>query len=325
MNASKFPEPAEAQVTKTLRPIPPMHPDVDGVRIDPVLARSWLLPSGSKPELFETARRSRADIIVYDVEDAVAPQHKPQALADVIEWIAASEDPDWVRVNGPASDFWEGDLTALAPLAAAGQLGGIFLPMVEDPADIERTAARLPGVKIVPMVETARSLENIMAIASSPSTFRLAFGIGDFRRDTGFGEHPATLTYVRSRFSIASRAAGLPGAIDGPTVGSSGLKLREASAITKEFGMTGKICLTAEQTLPINESLSPSPDEIVWAKEFLADFDARGQEIRTGADVPRIASARKILNLALQLGIAEARSSYKPDHLSPPPTEQPYY
>ncbi|NED60705.1 CoA ester lyase, partial [Streptomyces sp. SID10244] len=67
-------------------------------------------------------------------------------------------------------------------------------------------------------------------------------GIGDFRRDTGFGDNPATLAYARSRFTIAAKAAHLPSAIDGPTVGSSALKLSEATAVSAEFGMTGKIC-----------------------------------------------------------------------------------
>lgn len=45
-------------------------------------------------------------------------------------------------------------------------------------------------------------------------------------------------------FTIAAKAAHLPSAIDGPTVGSSALKLSEATAVSAEFGMTGKICLT---------------------------------------------------------------------------------
>ena len=57
-----------------------------------------------------------------------------------------------------------------------------------DVFDVTETAKRLPNVPIVALVETARGLERITEIAAAKGTFRLAFGIGDFRRDTGFGE-----------------------------------------------------------------------------------------------------------------------------------------
>jgi citrate lyase subunit beta/citryl-CoA lyase len=169
----------------------------------------------------------------------------------------------------------------------------------------------LPNVPIVALVETARGLERIGEIASAKGTFRLAFGIGDFRRDTGFGENPLTLAYARSRFTIAAKAAHLPSAIDGPTVGSSALKLSEATSVSVEFGMTGKICLTPEQCAPVNEGLSPSQDDINWAREFFAEFDRDGGEIRNGSDLPRIARATKILDLARSYGITS--SSYATD------------
>jgi citrate lyase subunit beta/citryl-CoA lyase len=158
-------------------------------------------------------------------------------------------------------------------------------------------------VPIVALVETARGLERITEIAATKGAFRLAFGIGDLRRDTGFGEFATTLAYTPSRFTIAAKAAHLPGAIDGPTVGSSALKLSEATAVSAEFGMTGKICLTPDQCGTVNEGLSPSQDEITWAQEFLAEFESDGGEIRNGSDVPRLARANKILELARAYGI----------------------
>jgi citrate lyase subunit beta/citryl-CoA lyase len=173
-------------------------------------------------------------------------------------------------------------------------------------------------VPIVALVETARGLERITEIASAKGTFRLAFGIGDFRRDTGFGDNPATLAYARSRFTIAAKAAHLPGAIDGPTIGSSSRKLSEATAVSIEFGMTGKICLTPEQCATVNEGLSPSLDEIAWAQEFFAEFERDGGEIRNGSDLPRIARANKILDLAKAYGIHPSMFGDDPDHVSAP-------
>lgn len=295
------------------------HADEPGFRIAPVLARSWLLVNGAQYERFAPAARSRADIVVLDIEDAVAPKDKVAAREKVTDWLADGNS-DWVRINGFGTPWWADDLEMLAGTT----VGGIMLAMVESVDHVTETARRLPDVPIVALVETARGLERITEIASAKGAFRLAFGIGDFRRDTGFGDNPATLAYARSRFTIAAKAAGLPGAIDGPTVGSSALRLSEATAVSAEFGMTGKICLTPDQCPTVNEGLAPSQDEISWAKEFFAEFQRDGGEIRNGSDLPRIARANKILDLARAYGIHEPEYSDDPDHV-PAPSDTYHY
>ena len=281
-----------------------------GFRIDPVLARSWLLVNGAQYGKFAPAGLSRADIVVLDIEDAVAPKDKAAARDHVASWLAGGRD-DWVRINGFGTQWWAGD----CELLAGTSVGGVMLAMVESVDHVTETARMLPGVPIVALVETARGLERITEIAATKGTFRLAFGIGDFRRDTGFGGDPLTLAYARSRFTIAAKAAHLPSAIDGPTVGSSSLKLSEATAVSVEFGMTGKICLTPDQCHLVNEGLSPSQDEISWAREFFAEFEADGGEIRNGSDLPRIARATKILELARSYGITTSEfDDVEPGH-----------
>lgn len=288
------------------------HDDV-GFRIDPVLARSWLLVNGAHDDKFAPASRSRADIVVLDIEDAVAPKDKTTARTNVVRWLEAG-NTDWVRINGFGTPWWADDIEALA----SSSLGGVMLAMVESVDHVTETAKRLPNVPIVALVETARGLERITEIAAAKGTFRLAFGIGDFRRDTGFGENPATLAYARSRFTIAAKAAHLPGPIDGPTVGSSALKLSEATAVSAEFGMTGKICLTPDQCATVNEGLSPSQEEISWAQEFFAEYERDGGEIRNGSDLPRIARANKILDLARAYGIEVSEFDDQAVHVSAP-------
>ncbi|MBW0020240.1 MAG: CoA ester lyase [Mycobacterium sp.] len=290
-----------------------------GSRIDPVLARSWLLVNGAHGDRFAAAASSRADIVVLDIEDAVAPKGKEAARDHVVRWLGAG-NPDWVRVNGFGTPWWAADLDALA----GTPVGGVMLAMVESVDHITETAKRLPNVPIVALVETARGLERITEIAAAKGTFRLAFGIGDFRRDTGLGEDPVTLAYARSRFTIAAKAAGLPSAIDGPTIGSNALKLIEATAVSVEFGMTGKICLSPDQCSVVNEALSPSQDEIGWAKEFFAEFERDGGEIRNGSDLPRIARATKILELARSYGIVVSDFEDEPVHM-PAPSDTYHY
>jgi citrate lyase subunit beta / citryl-CoA lyase len=290
-----------------------------GSRIDPVLARSWLLVNGAHADRFEAAAHSRADIVVLDIEDAVAPKDKAAARDNVVRWLG-DDNTDWVRINGFGTPWWPEDLAALA----GSPVGGVMLAMVESVDHITETAKRLPDVPIVALVETARGLERVTEIAAAKGTFRLAFGIGDFRRDTGLGEDPTTLAYARSRFTIAARAANLPSAIDGPTIGSNALKLIEATAVSVEFGMTGKICLSPDQCAVVNEGLSPSQDEIGWAKEFFAEFERDGGEIRNGSDLPRIARATKILELARSYGIEISEFEDEPVHM-PAPSDTYHY
>ncbi|GAA1482047.1 CoA ester lyase [Gordonia sinesedis] len=329
-----------------------------GSRLDPVLARSWLLVNGAQYSRFAPAARSRADIVVLDIEDAVAPKDKDAARANVVRWLTGEGAPtangvaggvgdagvggagvggagvggasvgsdgaggagDWVRINGFGTPWWADDLAALSKTP----VGGVMLAMVESVDHITETAKRLPDVPIVALVETARGLERISEIASAKGTFRLAFGIGDFRRDTGFGDSPTTLAYARSRFTIAAKAAHLPSAIDGPTVGSGALKLSEATSVSIEFGMTGKICLTPDQCAPVNEGLSPSHDDIAWAREFFADFERDGGEIRNGSDLPRIARATKILDLARAYSVTATDYEVDPGHV-PAPSDTYHY
>jgi citrate lyase subunit beta/citryl-CoA lyase len=97
-----------------------------GFRIDPVLARSWLLVNGAQFDKFAPAAASRADIVVLDIEDAVAPKGKEAARENVVRWLGAGNN-DWVRVNGFGTQFWADDLEMLSGTS----VGGVMLAMVE--------------------------------------------------------------------------------------------------------------------------------------------------------------------------------------------------
>jgi hypothetical protein len=123
-----------------------------GSRLDPVLARSWLLVNGAHADRFEAAARSRADVVVLDIEDAVAPKDKDAARDNVVRWLDAGNS-DWVRINGFGTPWWADDLAALA----GGSVGGVMLAMVESVDHVTETAKRLPNVPIVALVEGSRS------------------------------------------------------------------------------------------------------------------------------------------------------------------------
>ncbi|GAA1960582.1 HpcH/HpaI aldolase/citrate lyase family protein [Agromyces allii] len=259
--------------------------------VAPAMARSWLLVTGARPEGFTDAAASGADALVLDLEDAVAVSAKASARSAVVDWLT-SGNRAWVRINDATTPHWRDDLEALRDVDA---LEGVMLAKAESVAQVAATADRLrQGTPIVALVESAVGLEEASAIARHPSTFRLAFGVGDFRRDTGMGASEIALAYPRSRLVVASRAAGLPGPIDGPSLSTDPETVRDQSMHAASLGMTGRLCLHGVQAPTVNGALSPSGDDVAWAAGVLAEFEAGGRVIRDGSDLPRIARARAI-------------------------------
>ena len=264
------------------------------------ISRSWLLYAATKPEGFDKALASGTDQLVLDVEDAVDPKAKPQALADVIAWLEAGNKA-WVRINDYTTPFWAADVAALKGVK---NLQGVMLAKVEDASQVEATFDALGGeTPVVALIESALGIEEARNIACARGTFRLAFGSGDYRRDTGTAADDMAMLYPRSRLVTASRIGHLPGPIDGPTITTSYSQLRVASEHTVVLGLTGKLCVDPGQIPVINETICPTQADVTWARDFLADFEARGRVIRDGSDMPRLGRAEKIDKLAKAYGI----------------------
>lgn len=264
------------------------------------ISRSWLLVNGSHHESFDRAERSLADQIILDVEDAVDPKNKPVALENVAKWLERGGSA-WVRINDRTTEFWAKDLQRLRGIK---NLRGVMLAKTEDGASVTETFDALGGEKpVIALVESALGIEDARLIASAKGAFRLAFGSGDYRRDTGASADDLAMAYPRSRLVTASRIGGLPGPIDGPTVGMSHGILRQQSELSVSLGLTGKLCLQVDQIPVINETICPTNSDVIWAQRFMADFEARGRVINDGSDLPRLARAQKIDRLAQAYGI----------------------
>lgn len=262
------------------------------------LSRSWLLASAANEANFGPALASEADSVAFDIEDAVPAEDKDAARARVVDALSNGMTA-WVRVNGMETDYWADDLAALSE---APGLRGVILAMTEKPEQVTFTAMRLrAGTPVLALLESALGIENATDIACAPGTFRLAFGIGDFRRDTGSSDDPMALAYARSKLVVASRVGRLPGPIDGPAVGAVGPALIDACRVTSSMGMTGKLTLDSAQADTINKALAPSDDEVSWAVELL-NAHAAGAVVGDGSYLPRLARAQKISELADSYG-----------------------
>lgn len=266
----------------------------------PEIARTWLLVNAMHVDSFGEALQSSADCIVIDVEDAVDPRFKDAARGDVATWLP--DNAAWVRINDRTSSHWSDDVDALRGVP---RLTGVMLAKVEDPTHVTETFDRLGGViPVVALIESALGIEQSPDIACARGAFRLAFGSGDYRRDTGASAHDTAMAYPRNKLVVASRIGNLPGPIDGPTVTDDSGKIREQTELAGALGMTGKLCIGYDFLNTINTGLSPSPSDIEWALHFLSDFQARGGVVRDGSDLPRLGRARALAARATALGIS---------------------
>ncbi|WP_396918400.1 HpcH/HpaI aldolase/citrate lyase family protein [Mycolicibacterium sp.] len=265
------------------------------------LARTWLLQPGVPDgcEAFDDAASGSADAVVLDIEDGLPDFQKAAGRHAVADWLTAGGRA-WVRINTAGTPTWSADLDALAGVPG---LVGVMLAKTESVDDIAETTTRLPaGTPVVALIESALGIESALAIARDPGCGRIAFGVGDFRRDTGMSDDPAVLAYPRARMVIASRAAGLPAPIDGPTLRSASNHLARDTAVAKSAGMTGRLCLDAAHAETINTLLSPSPLEIDEARRTLARLDAPSGPY-DGSVGPTRARAEAVLDLAAKLGV----------------------
>lgn len=267
------------------------HPGAAG----PEQARTLLFVPGSSPERFEKAAGSGADLVVVDLEDAVAGHDKAAARENVVAWLRTGGRAA-VRVNADGSPHHDEDVSALTGLPG---LLAMMLPMADDPAALAGLHARLgPGVALVPLVETATGLLSALDLGRAPGVVRLAFGHLDFAADVDADTGAEAMLMARSALVVASRAAGLPGPVDGvTTVLDDADVVRAETLSSRRLGFTGKLCVHPRQVGPVNEAMSPSEEQVAWARRVL-DAAVSGVARLDGqmVDAPVIARARAVVS-----------------------------
>jgi (S)-citramalyl-CoA lyase len=144
--------------------------------------QSLLFVPGSRPERFEKALASGADLVCIDLEDAVGPADKEGARAAAL---SALGDPRLgIRINGLRTRHGLADLVALSQAATKPPF--VMVPMVEAVAEVEIVHAVLgPGVAMLPLIETVKGLGAAGAVAASPGIAGVMLGGADFAGELG--------------------------------------------------------------------------------------------------------------------------------------------
>ena len=286
----------------------------------PRLNRSELAVPGSSPKFFEKAATGKADVIFLDLEDAVAPDDKPQARKNIIE---AINDIDWgdktlsVRINGLDTHYMYRDVIDVIE-QTGDRLDLIMIPKVGTASDVyavdmlvtqvEAAMGKKKRIGFELIIETALGMMNVHEIAGASKRLEsLHFGVADYAASTKArttqigGPNPdyAVLTdkddngnrevhwgdmwhYAIARMVVAARAHGLR-PIDGPFGDFSdpdGFKAHAKRAAV--LGCEGKWAIHPSQVDLANEVYSPAEKEVAKARRILEAM-AQAQKEGKGA------------------------------------------
>ena len=272
-----------------------------GTTPSPTAIRSLLFSPGSRPDMLAKAKRSGADSLIFDLEDAVAPSARDvareavaAALADALDApddapddSAPASPPVFVRVNHPSTGELEADLDAVV---GAGPFG-IVLPKTETAAEVaaldeaiglreQRTGGQAGAIVILPLVESCLGLRFTYEIArASPRVVGLAFSSGedgDFMADLDGQWTPGgeAMLYPRSKLICDTRAAGLGWPVDGVFMQvDDETALAAECRLARRLGFAAKMAIHPRQVAAIHAAFTPTPEEIADAKGLLAAFE----------------------------------------------------
>ncbi|WP_310532001.1 CoA ester lyase [Novosphingobium sp.] len=242
--------------------------------------RSALYMPASNARAIEKARSLPADVIILDLEDAVAPEAKAEARAAAVAAVKAGgfgAREVAIRANGLDTEWGAEDLAAIAASGA----DAVLVPKVSSPADIEACESALrsapASMQLWAMIETCAVVGQLDAVAATARSTRLSLwimGVNDLAK-----EMRAKLTAERTPFLpaltlavCAARAHGIA-VLDGVCN-----EFRDLDVFRREaeqgllYGFDGKSLIHPDQIAPCNEVFSPSEAELAQAGAIIAAF-----------------------------------------------------
>lgn len=254
-------------------------------------ARSFLFVPGDRPDRFASAEASGADVVVFDLEDAVASEAKSAARVFIAEHLSRRDRSTAsvataVRISAPATEAGKADLDVLESLSDQ-----VAIVVAKADADsLAAVCARLRnGAPVLPLVESARGVLEVGELAAGSATVRLLFGHLDLCAELGIDPSDAErLRSIRLALRIAAAASDLAPPADGVTADfRDDDVLRADMSETLRSGFSGKLCIHPAQLDIVHDALMPRPDELAWAQKIVELASADGVAVIDGAMVDR--------------------------------------
>lgn len=242
-----------------------------------------LYAPADRPERVVKALASDADVVIVDLEDAVAPDRKEAARASVAELLAGTGDRlVQLRINAEGSPWFGADLALVSSLPTGV---GVRIPKVGDPSDVHRVAEVAEGRALHPLIETAAGVEAAYDIArADPLVATLGLGEADLCSDLGVSSDSG-LAFARSRIVNAARAAGLPApAMSVHTNVRDDDALARSCAVGRELGFLGRAAIHPRQLPGIVSAFTPTAAELTRAR-LVVDSLRDAEELGDGTVV----------------------------------------
>lgn len=266
------------------------------------IIRSALFVPASRPERIPKALASGADAVIVDLEDAVQESLKVEARAHLQAFLQGNPEARLlVRVNAAGHP---GHVEDLALCQRHAGVVGVLLPKVESAAQVARVA--VTGKPVWPIIESARGLHDLAAIASASGVERLSFGGLDLGLDLGLNSGSAAAERIldQARYGVLlhSCLAGLAAPLDSVFPAIQDLAgLERTCRDARDMGFGGLLCIHPSQVDVVHRALAPSADELAWAHQVLQAceggdgvFVVSGQMV----DAPVVGRARRIVERA---------------------------
>ncbi len=262
--------------------------------------RSLLFVPGNRPDRFEKACASAADLVCIDLEDAVAPQDKDEARKTVIEYLSGTDHEHVsLRINSADSDYYKADVKALAK--AAPELPFVLMPKVGENADVKALDKALPDKcgPIMALIESAKGLVNCEEIVSHDRVAYVMYGSVDYAGDVGCGADWETHLYARSRL-VAACAAYDAVLFDTPHIDLKDMDgLEAATRKGRNLGIFARAAIHPAQIGPIHTALKPTEAQIAHAHRVVEAYKASEGNVALldgkMIEAPIIKAARRIL------------------------------
>ncbi len=235
-----------------------------------------LFVPGSRPERFEKALASGADVVCIDLEDAVAANAKGDARSAAMQALAAGNSRLSVRINGLATEHGLRDLLAIKEAGTLPPL--LFIPMVESVRDIAiaRSVLGIATQSLVPLIETTAALRVAHEIARAEGVAAMMFGGGDLSAELGVELAWEPLAAARGQFVLACAALGI-GLIDVPFIHLQDEDgLAEETAKANRLGFTAKAAIHPNQVPAIQRVFRPTEADVAEAREAIEAYRAAG-------------------------------------------------
>lgn len=239
--------------------------------------RSALFMPASNARALEKARALDADVVIFDLEDAVAPDAKDLARRQACEAVASGAYGHRelvVRVNGLDTDWGAQDLRAVTDQPPSA----VLLPKVESVAAVRTAMQLLPeSVDLWCMIETPLGVVNVNDIAAATPRVRcLVAGTSDLGADLKVRERPDRLPLIASLSAIvlAARAYG-QSALDGVHLALDDQKgFRTVCEQGRDLGFDGKTLIHPNQIADCNTVFAPDAAAVAQARAIVEAFEA---------------------------------------------------